>query len=121
MSNGTLYIVRNCPRSDEEGDFTAVDQWPLVRMVTSTGSPGYATEESIREREPTDEDMTFITPAEAAFRVYTTASWISVSTPPSARIFLFSTHCNIQWLYNHPPQFLSHYYREYDPLSVVQT
>ena len=87
MSNGTLYIVRNDPLNDEEGDFAAVDQWPLVRMMTSTGLPGYATEESIREREPTDRDMAFITQAEAAFRwdenVYT-VSGISVSTTPTS-------------------------------------
>ena len=68
MSNGTLFIVRDDPLNNEEGDFVAVDQWPLVRMMTSTGLPGYATEESIREREPTDRDMAFITPAEAASR-----------------------------------------------------
>ena len=83
MSNGTLYIVRDDPLNDEEGDFVALDQWPLVRMMTSTGLPGYATEESIREREPTDRDMAFITPAEAASRwgenVYT-VSGTSVRT-----------------------------------------
>jgi hypothetical protein len=84
MSNGTLYIVRSDPQNDEEGDFSTVDKWPLVRMMTSTGLPGYATEESIREREPTDRDMAFITPVEAASRwgedVYS-VSGTSVSTP----------------------------------------
>ena len=66
MSNGTLYIVRDDPLNDEESDFATVDQWPLVRMMTSTGLPGYATEESVKEREPTDQDIAFITPTEAA-------------------------------------------------------
>ena len=82
-SNGTLYIVRDDLLNGEEGDFLAVEQWPLVRMMTSTGLPGYATEESIKEREPTDQDMAFITPAEAASRwggnVYT-VSGTSVRT-----------------------------------------
>ena len=62
MSNGTLYIVREDLLNGEEGDFVPVEHWPLVRMMTSTGLPGYANEESIREREPTDQDMAFITP-----------------------------------------------------------
>ena len=91
MSNGTLYIVRNDPLNDEEGDFAAVDQWPLVRMMTSTGLPGYATEESIREREPTDKDMAFITQAEAVTRwgerVYTVSGTsVSTTTTPFSRL-----------------------------------
>jgi hypothetical protein len=92
MSNGTLYIVRDDPLYGEEGDSAALDQWPLARMMTSTGLPGHGTEENIRAREPTDKDIAFITPAEAAFRweenVYT-ASGTSVSTPTSARTLLF--------------------------------
>ena len=95
MSNGTLYIVRNDPLNDDEGDFAAVDQWPLVRMMTSTGLPGYTTEQSIREREPTDKDMAFITQAEAAFRwgerVYT-VSGTSVSTTTSPFSELIATY-----------------------------
>jgi len=60
--------------------------------------------------------MTFITPVEAALRweqsVYNRERDVG-EHPPSSRTFLFSTHYNIQWLYSDPPQFLSHYYREY--------
>lgn len=98
MSNGTLYIVRNDPLNDEEGDFAAVDQWPLVRMMTSTGLPGYATEESIREREPTDKDMSFITQAEAALRweesVYTVSGTsVSTTTSPFSELIAAYSGC----------------------------
>ena len=60
MSNGTLYIVTS---PDEERSPLAFDRgllkagwehgFPPRRMMISTGLPGYATEESVREREPT--------------------------------------------------------------------
>ena len=121
MSNGTLYIVRNDPLNDEEGDFAAVDQWPLVRMMTSTGLPGYATEESIREREPTNEDMAFITQAEAAFRweenVYT-VSGISVSTPTSPFSGLITIYSGC--ITTHPNSSVIIIVST-SPISVVQT
>lgn len=75
MSNGTLYIVTS---PDEEQSPLAFDggllkaEWehgfPPRRMMTSTGLPGYATEESVREREPTDKDMAFISREDAERR-----------------------------------------------------
>jgi hypothetical protein len=75
MSNGTLFIVisphdelsplgldRGMPRAGWEHGF------PLRRMMTSTGAPGYATEESVRAREPTDKDMSFISSEDAERR-----------------------------------------------------
>lgn len=56
-----------------------------------SGLPGYATEESVKEREPTDQDIAFITPIEAASRwgedIYTVSgtsvgTHLSVHLPP---------------------------------------
>jgi hypothetical protein len=72
MSNGTLFLlsdpadVSNAIQTkngvEQEG---WLDGFPLRRMMTSTGLWGYATEESYREREPTDKDMTFWSVEEA--------------------------------------------------------
>lgn len=72
MSNGTLFIVADKHEEPYEwdSDRESVEGWekgfPPRRMMTSTGLWGYATAESIREREPTDRDMSFISPEEAA-------------------------------------------------------
>ncbi|KAG9053891.1 hypothetical protein FS842_006829 [Serendipita sp. 407] len=63
-------------------------------MMTSPGQWGYATEESIREREPTDKDMMFITKSEAKKR------WVN-------QVWEVEGHT---WLYNDPNQFLGHFY-----------
>jgi hypothetical protein len=58
MSNGTLFIVSDEPASS----------FPDVNYMTSTGLPGEATEESIRERIPGAEQMQVISVAEARAR-----------------------------------------------------
>ena len=54
MSNGTLYIIS----SDRS-------MFPEIRMMTSTGLPADSTPENLAAREPTTENMDFITPEEA--------------------------------------------------------
>lgn len=70
MSNGTLFIV-SAP-DDPPNPLGVKQGWengfPLRRFMTSTGLPGYATEESVREREPTDKEMAFISREEAERR-----------------------------------------------------
>jgi hypothetical protein len=59
MSNGTFYLIVNS---------TARKDWPDFRFITSTGLPGYNTDENIAAREPTAKDMAFITHDEAMAR-----------------------------------------------------
>lgn len=110
MSNGTLYLVTSDEIVDSSMGRTG---WPLIRMMTSTGLPGYATPESILEREPTDRDMAFITPEEANRRWGHRVSDVSgVSVRLTETCSPQSTDLLFQWLFNDPPQFLNHYYRE---------
>lgn len=54
MADGTLFIVTSDPES-----------FPSIDLITSTGLPALATQESIAERMPTDREMAVITPQEA--------------------------------------------------------
>lgn len=75
MSDGTLYIVTSPDEEPYTADtYTGMPMegwesgWPSVRMMTSTGEWGYATAESIKNREPTDKDMSFISIEDAEAR-----------------------------------------------------
>lgn len=57
MSNGTLYILTSSP-----------DTFPEFRLMTSTGLPAENTAENMAAREPTKENMDFITPNDALER-----------------------------------------------------
>lgn len=57
MSNGTLLILTSTPK-----------EFPEIRMMTSTGLEAANTPESIAAREPTRENMDFITPEDALER-----------------------------------------------------
>ncbi|KAG6830207.1 hypothetical protein H0H87_008886 [Tephrocybe sp. NHM501043] len=85
MSNGTLYIL-------------ALNQsFPEIRMMISTGTIALNTPENIAAREPTQQDMDFITPEEAHVR------WSSDTT----RVLTVEGNT---LLVNDPEQFLGHYY-----------
>ena len=58
MSNGTFFILSSEPQSS----------FPEIRMMISTGLPAENTPENIAQREPTSQDMQFITPDEAQRR-----------------------------------------------------
>lgn len=62
--------------------------------MTSTGLPGYATEESVREREPTDREMSFISREEAERRWGDQVWEVEGNT----------------WMFNDPNQFTRHFY-----------
>ncbi|KAG6849007.1 hypothetical protein H0H93_012053 [Arthromyces matolae] len=83
MANGTLYILST--------DTT----FPEIRMMTSTGLPAINVPGNMAAREPTSQDMDFITPEEAESR------W--------GRSAVASVEGNTL-LFNDPPQFLGHYY-----------
>ena len=75
MSKGTLFVVTSPDDPPNPLGFVngAVKEgwengFPSRRFMTSTGLPGYATEESIWEREPTDKDLSFISKDEAERR-----------------------------------------------------
>jgi hypothetical protein len=57
MSNGTLYILTSRP-----------DTFPEIRLMTSTGLPAENSAENIAAREPTKENMDFISPDDALER-----------------------------------------------------
>jgi len=57
MSNGTLLILTSAPK-----------EFPEIRMMTSTGLEAVNTPENIATREPTRENMDFITPEDALER-----------------------------------------------------
>lgn len=84
LLNGTWYIVTDNP-----------SEFPLLRMMTSSGAEIWNDEESIKSREPTDKDMKFIFPSEAKRMFGSTASRVEGTT----------------WAVNDPPQFLDHYYQ----------
>ncbi|PFH50203.1 hypothetical protein AMATHDRAFT_61541 [Amanita thiersii Skay4041] len=92
MANGTLYIVS--PTSSR-------DDFPQIRMMTSTGLEAENTPENIALREPTSENMDFLTPEQAQSR------WGSTDQTDPYRIW--SVEGNTI-LFNDPPQFLKHYY-----------
>ncbi|PVF99920.1 hypothetical protein CPB86DRAFT_783301 [Serendipita vermifera] len=101
MSNGTLFLLSDPADMPNEGQTKNgaeqdgwLDGFPLRRMMTSTGLWGYATEESYRDREPTDNDMTFLSVEEAEQK------W-------GENIWEIKGHT---WIYNDPNQFLSHFY-----------
>lgn len=60
MSNGTFFILS----SDPDPQFS----FPEIRMMISTGLPAENTPENIAQREPTSQEMQFITPDEAQRR-----------------------------------------------------
>lgn len=86
MSGGTLYIVSSQPRSS----------FPEIRMMTSTGLAAENTPENIQLREPTAEDMDFLTPSEAKSRWEDGKKILKVE--------------GNTFLVNEPSQFLRHYY-----------
>ncbi|EMD37594.1 hypothetical protein CERSUDRAFT_114243 [Gelatoporia subvermispora B] len=92
MSNGTLFIVTSEPRSS----------FPDIRLITSTGLAAENTPENIAAREPTAENMDFLTPAQARAR------W-GGSPDRWERNRVWSVEGNT-YLFNDPPQFLDHYY-----------
>jgi len=55
MSGGTFYIVSDQPYWS----------FPEIRLITSTGLVALADEENIKQREPSERDMAFLTPEEA--------------------------------------------------------
>lgn len=83
LYNGTWFIV-----TDDPSDF------PLLRLMVSTGAEIWNDEESIKNREPTDKDMKIIFPSEAKTTLGHHASKVEGTT----------------WLCNDPAQFLDHYY-----------
>ncbi|WWD17859.1 hypothetical protein CI109_102303 [Kwoniella shandongensis] len=83
LFNGTWFIVTDNPSSI-----------PLLRLMTSTGNEIWNDEESIKGREPTEQDMRIIFPSEAKRLFGNSASLVSGST----------------FLVNDPAQFLDHYY-----------
>ncbi|KAG5645626.1 hypothetical protein DXG03_005617 [Asterophora parasitica] len=90
MSNGTLFILSN-NRS-----------FPEIRMMTSTGLTAFNTPENIAAREPTAQNMDFITPEQARER------W-GGDTKRGERHRVLSVEGNTL-LFNDPRQFLRHYY-----------
>jgi len=58
MSNGTFFILSSDPQSS----------FPEIRMMISTGLPAENSPENIAQREPTSQEMQFITPDEAQRR-----------------------------------------------------
>ncbi|KAF5375406.1 hypothetical protein D9615_007992 [Tricholomella constricta] len=103
MSNGTLYIL------------SSNRSFPEIRLMTSTGLPAQNTPENIAAREPTTQNMDFITPEQARdrwgagekHRVLSVEG--NTASPPSNSIDSL-TYNTIQLLFNDPSQFLRHYY-----------
>ncbi|WVQ82768.1 hypothetical protein IAT38_004900 [Cryptococcus sp. DSM 104549] len=83
LFNGTWFIVTDNPSTI-----------PLLRLMTSTGNEIWNDDESIKGREPTENDMRIIFPSEAKRLWGHSASLVSGST----------------LLVNDPAQFLDHYY-----------
>ncbi|PCH43589.1 hypothetical protein WOLCODRAFT_138454 [Wolfiporia cocos MD-104 SS10] len=92
MSNGTLYIVSSEPSF----------AFPDIRYITSTGLAAENTPENIASREPTRENMDFLTPAQARER------WGGAERTIQ-RNRIWSVEGNT-FLINEPSQFLDHYY-----------
>ncbi|TFK75344.1 hypothetical protein BDN72DRAFT_874573 [Pluteus cervinus] len=93
MSNGTLFLLTS--------DSSLAD-FPEIRMMTSTGLEAQNTPENIAAREPTKENMDFISPADARAR------WGGDYTK-GERNRVWTVEGNTL-LFNDPPQFLNHYY-----------
>ncbi|KAF9038352.1 hypothetical protein BDZ89DRAFT_982421 [Hymenopellis radicata] len=90
MANGTLYILS----SNESSHF------PEIRKMISVSMKAEASPENIAAREPTEYQMTFITPDTARRR------W-GLNNDTAVRV---STVSGNTLLFNDPPQFLAHYY-----------
>ncbi|KAF9468357.1 hypothetical protein BDZ94DRAFT_1154259 [Collybia nuda] len=90
MSNGTLYIL------------SSNRSFPEIRMMTSTGLEAFNTPENIASREPTAQNMDFITPEEAHKR------W-GGDLDRGEKNRVWSVEGNTL-LFNDPGQFLRHYY-----------
>ncbi|KAI6033198.1 hypothetical protein F5J12DRAFT_799413 [Pisolithus orientalis] len=88
MFNGTLLIVSSSPSS-----------YPEIRYMTSTGLAADVSAANIAAREPTQWNMDFLSPEQAAQR------W--GESPGDRRI---TTVEGNTLLFNDPPQFLAHYY-----------
>ncbi|KAJ3574847.1 hypothetical protein NP233_g1478 [Leucocoprinus birnbaumii] len=91
MSNGTLYILTPKPKKFSE-----------IRMMTSTGLEAVNTPENIAAREPTAQNMDFITPDDALER------W--GGDPDRGQTNRVYTVEGNSLLFNDPKQFLRHYY-----------
>ncbi|TFK33086.1 hypothetical protein BDQ12DRAFT_448647 [Crucibulum laeve] len=91
MSNGTLFVV-----TDD------ISQFPEIRMMTSTGLAAVNTPENIAAREPTKENMDFLTPEQAQTR------W-GGDVKKGEKNRVWSIEGNTL-LFNDPSQFLRHYY-----------
>ncbi|KAK2460458.1 hypothetical protein APHAL10511_007623 [Amanita phalloides] len=89
MSNGTLLLLS-----------PSKEVFPGIRLMTSTGLAAQNSPENIREREPTKENMDFVTPEQAQQR------WGSTDGK-SYRIWSIKGNTI---LHNDPPQFLHHYF-----------
>ncbi|KAF8623007.1 hypothetical protein AX15_006570, partial [Amanita polypyramis BW_CC] len=92
MSNGTLLIVS-----------PSNDSFPEIRMMTSTGLAAENTPENIASREPTADNMAFLTPEQAEQR------WGSIRENDERAYRVWSVKGNT-FLFNDPDQFLRHYY-----------
>ncbi|KAF9450770.1 hypothetical protein P691DRAFT_809605 [Macrolepiota fuliginosa MF-IS2] len=91
MSNGTLYILTPRPK-----------KFPEIRLMMSTGLPAENTPQNIAAREPTRENMDFITPDDALER------W--GGDPDRGVTNRVWTVDGNTLLFNDPSQFLRHYY-----------
>ncbi|KAF8063985.1 hypothetical protein FPV67DRAFT_1563106 [Lyophyllum atratum] len=90
MSDGTLYIL------------SSNRSFPEIRMMTSTGLAALNTAENIASREPTAQNMDYITPEQARRR------W-GDSSDRGEKNRVLSVEGNTV-LFNDPSQFLRHYY-----------
>ncbi|KAI0683381.1 hypothetical protein BC835DRAFT_1423340 [Cytidiella melzeri] len=96
MANGTLFVVSSHPAS----------AFPDIQYITSTGLAAENTPENIAARMPTNQDMSFITPAQARRRWGPTRAQAKL---PTARNRAYSIKGNTI-IFNDPDQFLNHYY-----------
>ncbi|KAL0956125.1 hypothetical protein HGRIS_002292 [Hohenbuehelia grisea] len=99
MSNGTLFLLSDASFSDND---TREASFPEFRYMTSTGLPGFATEKSVAEREPTKQNMDVISSQEAIRR------W-GADISGGGRHRVQSIEGNTL-LFNDPDQHLPHYY-----------
>lgn len=91
MSNGTFFVVSKKQRS----------QFPELAYILSVAIPALNTPENIQARIPTDQQMDFISPQEAAWR------WGPLRPGEKNRIWSIEGNT---WFFNDPMQFLDHYY-----------
>lgn len=106
MSNGTLLLVS-----------PSQELFPELRMMTSTGLVALNTPENIALREPTKENMDFLTPEQAHQRwatddesAYRVLSIKGNSVSFCRLSYYLACKLSRQILYNDPSQFLHHYY-----------